>query len=140
MLLKPMLRKMFYSKLTFKVEQEKYGIQGKVGQGRVGNFPKKCFALIQTRQTNVRKKVLFQVVFYGWGGKSRGSRGKQGRGSGTPIFLLAYFNQQVKFSLYTKFGVPWLHLTGLKVCVVVGWWCLTPVTMSTSLVLHLAGL
>merc|ERR1712208_54042 len=42
----------------------------------------------------------------------------------------------VKFSLYTKFGVPSMPLTGLKVCVwggVVGGWVFRPVTMSTSL-------
>ena len=36
-------------------------------------------------------------------------------GSGNPNFLLPNFDLEVKFSLYTKFGVPRLHLTGLKV-------------------------
>ena len=39
----------------------------------------KHFSLIQTRQTNVRKGVFFQVDVLGWVEKRRVSRAKQGR-------------------------------------------------------------
>ena len=38
-----------------------------------------------------------------------------GGGAGNPNFALSYFDWEVKFSLYTKFGVPKLHLSGFEI-------------------------
>ena len=42
-------------------------------------FSENRFCLMLTRQTNVRKEVLFYVDFYGWVGKNRVSGVKKGR-------------------------------------------------------------
>ena len=51
------VRKQFYSRLTFKVEQEKGGKQGKVGYSRVENFGKLFWSNVD--QTNQCQKNSF---------------------------------------------------------------------------------
>ena len=88
-------------RLNFKVGQEKEGKQGKVFYSRLGNFQKKNWSnLDQTNQFQKRSFILGLLLSLGR--ESRESRVKQGRGSGDPIFFLAYFNEKVQLSFYAE--------------------------------------